>query len=116
MSIPYPITIDAGADFEMGVLVRLADGTTPESLEGYSARAQVRNSQSNVLAGDFVCVIDNPLLGSISVKMPNQKTSLIGPTEVNNSYFWDLEIYTTSNAIVRRLIGGLVTVTKEATK
>jgi hypothetical protein len=107
----YNFNLDQGADFVLDMTMK-EDGAVKD-LTGYSARAQLRKTRdSENPTASFVCIIPNPTTGIIKMEMSNSATAEI-PAGV---YLYDLEIYTSGDAFVTRLLQGQVTVTREITR
>jgi len=107
----YDLVIDQGSDFAIEFSV--AESGTAKNLTGYSARAQLRPTKgSTTLSASFTCTIPTPTNGKINMVLPNGTTA--GLTA--GRFYYDLEIYTSSNTIVSRLLYGEVTLTQEVTR
>lgn len=107
----YNFNLDQGADFALDIVMR-EDGAVKD-LTGYSARAQMRKTKdATEISGTFTCSVPSPTLGTIKMEMANAVTGLLPA----GAYFYDLEIYTSGDAVVLRLIQGQVTVTREITR
>lgn len=107
----YNFNLDQGADFVLDLTMK-EDGAVKD-LSGYSARAQIRKTKDAADAtASFVCTIPNAEAGIIKMEMTNATTSAI-PAGV---YLYDLEIFTSSDTFVLRLLQGQVTVTREITR
>ena len=104
----YNITIDQGSDFSIQLTVK--EGDTAKNLTGYSARAQLRPTQtSSTLSATFTCAITNASGGVLTMSLPYSTTAGLS----GGKYFYDLEIFTGS--VVQRLIQGNATVTANVT-
>jgi hypothetical protein len=107
----YNLVIDQGSDF--AVQFAVAESGTPKDLTGYSARAQLRPSKtSSSLSATFTCTIPSPTDGTIYMSMNNSISAGLGA----GTYFYDLEIYTTNDLLVTRLLNGDVSLTQEVTR
>lgn len=117
MAATYNMTIDQGSDFELSVLLQAEDGT-PTDLTGYSARAQLRTTKSAAsVAATFTCTITEPESGEILISLNNSVTVGLTPSvTLGSKYYYDLEIYTTDDAIVQRVLEGTALVTEEVTR
>ena len=113
MSGKYDIIVEQGADFSLSVAVADDNGTATD-LTGYSARALMRPTKiSSTLSGTFTCAVPAPKTdGNVTMTMDNTTTAALTP----GRYYYDLEIYTASDATVTRLLEGKVTVTAEVTR
>ena len=110
----YDIIVDQGSDYTLSVTVK-DDSTTVSDLTGYSARAHIRPAKaSDTLTASFTCTVDtsSPATGIVEMTLPNSVSKNIAA----GSYFYDLEIFTASDAIVKRIIQGKVKVTQEVTR
>jgi len=107
----YDLVIDQGSDFALEFAV--AEEGLVKNLTGYSARAQLRPTKgSTTLSATFVCGIAQPTLGKVSMALSNTASSAL----TAGRFFYDLEIYTTNDAIVSRLLYGEVILTQEVTR
>lgn len=107
----YDIVIDQGADFALQMVVR--ENGSLRDLTGYSARAQLRERYGDAApTASFVCTVPNPAGGEVLMSMPNATTSGLTP----GTYYYDLELYTSADAEVVRLLRGKARVTPEVTK
>ena len=107
----YNFNLDQGADFVLEMIMK-EDGSVKD-LTGYSARAQMRKTKDaeNPIAS-FICTIPVPDAGIIKMEMGNATTAAIPA----GAYLYDLEIFTSSDTFVLRLLQGQVTVTREITR
>ena len=107
----YNLTIDQGSDFALDLVVK--DDNVVKNLTGYSARAQMRNTKgSSIVAATFTCTIPSAVAGEVKMELPNATSSALSA----GKYYYDLEIYTGSNALVQRLMQGTVILTPEVTR
>lgn len=107
----YNFNLDQGADFALELVMK-EDGVIKD-LTGYSARAQIRKSkEAATSAASFICTIPLPEEGKIKLDMSNATSAAIAA----GVYYYDLEIYTSSDSFVLRLLQGQVTVTREITR
>lgn len=107
----YNFNLDQGSDFVLDMIMK-EDGAVKD-LTGYSARAQMRKTKdATEVSGTFDCNIPTPSTGLIKVEMSNAVTGGLAA----GVYFYDLEIFTSGDAFVLRLIQGQVTVTREITR
>jgi len=109
----YDIVIDQGSDYTLEITIK-DDTTTVSDLTGYEARAQLRPKKaSSTLTATFTCTIaDDPTTGKIEMTLSNSVSKDIAA----GSYYYDLEIYTFGDAIVKRILQGSATVTQEVTR
>ena len=107
----YDLVIDQGSDFALEFTV--AESGTAKNLTGYSARAQLRPAKgSSTLSATFTCGIPTPTNGKITMSLGNSSSS--GLTA--GRFHYDLEIFTSGNSVVSRLLYGEVTLTQEVTR
>jgi len=107
----YDLVIDQGSDFAIEFTV--AESGIAKNLSGYSARAQLRPSKSSsTLSASFTCSIPTPTNGKINMVLLNGVSS--GVTA--GRYYYDLEIHTSGDSTVSRLLYGEVTLTQEVTR
>ena len=107
----YDLVIDQGSDF--AIEFTISESGVVKNLTGYSARAQLRPSKgSSNLSASFTCSIPAPTTGKINMSLTNStSTSLTA-----GRFYYDLEIYTSGNSAVSRLLHGEVTLTQEVTR
>ena len=111
MAIIANLFIDQGSDFAINFTVK--DNGSVKDLTGYSARAQMRTSKTaSSVAATFTCVISSPTNGTVTMSLPNATSSSLAA----GTYVYDLEIFTSGNATVTRLIQGSVDLTQEVTR
>ena len=107
----YNLTIDQGSDFAIDLIVK--DSGVVKNLTGYSARAHMRSTKSaSAIAATFTSTITDATGGTVKMQLTNAVTSAISP----GKYYYDLELYTSGNAIVSRLMQGTVILTPEVTR
>jgi len=108
----YDLVIDQGSDFAIDLTIK--EDSEPKNLTGYSARAQMRKSRtSSTIAASFTCTVLTPLdAGKVKMELSNATSSSMEA----GRYYYDLEIHTTNDAIVKRLIQGEVTINQEVTR
>jgi len=107
----YNFNLDQGADFVLEMIMK-EDGVVKD-LSGYSARAQLRKTKdATEITSTFTCSVVDASAGKIRMSMSNATTGAI----TAGVYFYDLEIFTASDAFVLRLIQGQATVTREITR
>jgi len=108
----YNLVIDQGSDFAINLTIK--ELGVVKNLTGYSARAQMRSSRtSSTVAATFTCTVLSPATdGIVKMHLGNATSSAI----TAGRYFYDLEIHTTADLVVRRLIQGEVTLNPEVTR
>jgi hypothetical protein len=107
----HDLVIDQGTSFALEVTIK-EEGVV-KSLVNYAARAQMRLTKTNSsVAGSFTCTIPTPSNGVVKMELTPSTSSAIAA----GSYFYDLEIYTASDLVVKRILEGKVTLTQEVTR
>ena len=107
----YDLTIDQGSTFVIDITVK--ESGSVKDLTGYSARAQMRSTKTAAtVAASFSCSIPIPTNGIVKMELPATTSSAMQA----GLFFYDLEIHTAGDAIVKRLIEGKVTLNQEVTR
>ena len=107
----HDLVIDQGTSFVLDITIK--EGGTVKNLTGYSARAQMRSTKTtSSVAGSFTCSIPTPSNGVVKMELTPSTSSAMAA----GSYFYDLEIHTSGDAIVKRIIEGKATLTQEVTR
>tara|TARA_A100001037_G_C14922283_1_gene532242 strand:- start:265 stop:603 length:339 start_codon:yes stop_codon:yes gene_type:complete len=107
----HDLVIDQGTSFALEVTIK--EGGTAKSLANYSARAQMRSTKTaSSVAGSFTCTIPTPSNGIVKMELSPAVSSAMAA----GSYFYDLEIHTSGDAVVKRIIEGKVNLTQEVTR
>jgi len=107
----FNLTIDQGSDFAIDLVVK--DDDVVKNLTGYLARAQMRTTKgASTVAATFTCTIINATSGALKMELTNAVSSAISA----GKYYYDLELYTSGNTIVSRLMQGTVILTPEVTR
>lgn len=108
----YDLVIDQGSTFVIDLTIK--ESGTLKNLTGFSARAQMRSSKTaSAVAASFTCSITSPpTAGIVKMELPATTSSAMA----SGVYFYDLEIHTANDAIVKRLIEGKVTINQEVTR
>lgn len=107
----YDLTIDQGSTFVIDITIK-EDGSVKD-LTGYSARSQMRSTKTSTdVAASFTCTIPIPTNGIVKMELPAATSSAMSA----GLFFYDLEIHTAGDAIVKRLIEGKVTLNQEVTR
>src|SRR5210317_744965 len=107
----YNLLIDQGSDF--AIQLTLSESGVAKDLTGYSARGQLRSKKiSDVVTATFVCTVINPENGVLTMELANATTADI-PAGL---YYYDLELYTSGDYNVNRLLEGQATVSQEVTR
>jgi hypothetical protein len=86
----------------------------PKNLTGYSGRAQIRSTHTaSSVAASFTCtIVGAATAGVMKLALLAATTTAMAP----GVYVYDLEIFTGSDAVVKRLIEGTVTLSPEVTR
>lgn len=102
----YDIVLDQGSNYAIDVLIK--ESGLVKNLTGYQARASMKTSKSATsTSATFTCTIVNPSTsGKVKMELSSSVTAALTPGQ----YFYDLEIFNTGDAIVKRLIEGTVNV------
>ena len=108
----HDLVIDQGSTFVIDLTIK-EEGTL-KNLTGFSARAQMRSTKSaSAVAASFTCSITSPpTSGVVKMELPATTSTAMS----SGVYFYDLEIHTANDAIVKRLIEGTVTINQEVTR
>jgi hypothetical protein len=108
----YNLTIDQGSDFAVDLTIK--EGGQLKDLSGYEARAHLRSTtSSSILVGEFICTVDSPgTSGKVKLELRNTQSSAIAA----GRYVYDLEIYSSGDVIVKRLLKGEVILNPEVTR
>jgi hypothetical protein len=108
----YDLVIDQGSDFAIDLTI--TDAGTAKNLTGYSGRAQIRPTHAaSSTTASFTCsIVGAATDGILKMELPSATTTSMTP----GRYVYDLEIHTESDAIVKRLIEGSVTINPEVTR
>ena len=107
----YILVIDQGSDFALDLVIKQSG--TALNLANYSGRAQLRTSVSaSSASASFSVTITNAANGALKKQLPAATSSGISAGE----YVYDLEIFTSGDSIVKRIIQGTATITPEVTR
>jgi hypothetical protein len=121
----YNLFIDQGSDFAIDLVIK--ENGSGMDLSNYQGRGQLRSSHtSSTIAGYFKVTKTDQVNGIIKVEIPNGSwldTSVSPPVQRDGStdipagqYVYDLEIHTTADAVVKRLMQGTATINPEVTR
>jgi|TARA_B100001063_G_C16384658_1_gene367183 hypothetical protein len=118
----YNLFIDQGSDFAIDLVIK--ESGTAKNLSNYSGRGQLRSSHtSTTIAGYLKVTVTNASAGSLKVELPNSNWTDSGGTARDGSkniaagqYVYDVEIFTNSDAVVKRIIQGTATINPEVTR
>lgn len=107
----YNLFIDQGSDFAIEFTIN-EDGSAKD-LTNYSARAQMRPTRaSSILSATFTCTIPTPTNGVIKMELGHAISSGLSA----GRYFYDLEIFTSGDSAVTRVMQGEVDINQEVTR
>lgn len=107
----YNLVIDQGSDFAVDFTIS-EDGTV-KNLTGFSARAQMRATKlATAVSASFTCTITTPTSGVVRMSLPHATSTAL----TAGRFYYDMEIYTGSDAAVTRLLYGEITLTQEVTR
>ena len=107
----YDLVIDQGSDFAIDLTI--TEGGSAKNLTGYSGRAQLRTTHTASSAtASFTVSVVNASAGTMKMELSSATTAGIAA----GRYVYDLEIHTSGDATVKRLIQGSVTINPEVTR
>ena len=107
----YNLVIDQGSDFALDLVIKEAGSAL--NLSNYSGRAQLRTSvDASSASATFTVTVTNASNGALKMQLPAATSSGISAGQ----YVYDLEIYTSADSIVKRIMQGDVTITPEVTR
>ena len=107
----YNLFIDQGSDYALQLTVK--EQGSAKNLTGYSARGQLRSTKTATsITATFTCTIPNPTGGVLKIALPNSVTQGI----TAGLYYYDIELFTSGDTIVKRLLEGQATVSQEVTR
>jgi hypothetical protein len=111
MAVYSNLYIDQGSDFSSVVTVEDVLGQLFD-LTNYSARGQIRKTYSSSNAINFSTSISNPQSGEILLELSSEQTR----TMKAGRYVYDVEIFTTNDGEVIRVVEGQIMVNPEVTR
>ena len=108
----YDLVIDQGSTFAIDLTIK--ESGSAKNLTGYAARAQMRSTKTaSAVAASFTCTVLSPVTdGKVKMELPATTSSAMSA----GVYFYDLEIHTSGDAIVKRLMEGRINLTQEVTR
>tara|TARA_R110002072_G_scaffold120961_1_gene254392 strand:+ start:169 stop:507 length:339 start_codon:yes stop_codon:yes gene_type:complete len=107
----YNLVIDQGSDFALDLVIKQAG--TALNLTNYSGRAQLRTVHTaSSASASFTVSITNASEGALKLQLPGSTSKNLAAGQ----YVYDLEIFTSSDTIVKRILEGTVTLTPEVTR
>ena len=108
----YNLSIDQGTTFALDLTVKEAG--VVKDLTGYQARAQLRRTKSAATAAaSFTCSV---LIPASQGKVKKELSASQSDSIDSGLYFYDLEIFTASDVIVKRLIEGQIVLSQSITR
>tara|TARA_B100001059_G_C17249978_1_gene293804 strand:- start:103 stop:441 length:339 start_codon:yes stop_codon:yes gene_type:complete len=107
----YNLVIDQGSSFALDLAIKQSGSAL--NLTNYTGRAQLRTSHTaSSVAATFTVTKTSASNGTLKMELsPTASANLAA-----GQYVYDLEIFTASDAIVKRLLQGDVTITPEVTR
>jgi hypothetical protein len=107
----YDIVIDQGSGFGLDLVVQ--ESGSAKDLSSYSVRGQIRPTvTSDTLTASFVGTVTEASQGKINVALTPSTTAAMSA----GKYFYDVEVHTTGDSVVTRLLQGTATVSPEVTR
>ena len=107
----YNLVVDQGSSFALDLLIK--QGGLALDLTNYTGRAQLRTTHTaSSAAASFTVTKTNASGGVLKMELSPTTTTALAPGQ----YVYDLEIYTSNDAIVKRILQGEVTLTPEVTR
>lgn len=107
----YNLVIDQGSDFAIDLVVK--ESGSVKDLTNYSARAQLRTKKDATdTAASFTCTVTSASEGKLKMELGNSTSTGISA----GRYYYDLEIFTSNDTTVKRLLQGEVTLNQEVTR
>ena len=103
------VTIDQGSTFSTTYTINDSDGS-PINLSVYTGAAQMRKAYSSSNSTAFTVTANSS--GIILISMTANATGNL----TSGRYVYDIELTSTANGNVTRMIEGIVTVTPQVTK
>ena len=107
----YNLVIDQGSDFALDLVIKQSGSAL--NLSNYSGRAQLRTSVlASSVSATFTVSVTDAANGALKMQLPAATSTGLAAGQ----YVYDLEIFTSADAIVKRIVGGTVTITPEVTR
>jgi len=110
MSTHIDLYADKGSTFSVVVNVKNKDDS-PFDCSGYSARSQVRKSYNSDYGIDLTCNFLNQSEGEISISLESTDTRKMKA----GRYYYDVELFTSVDGIVTRILEGQFEVNERVT-
>ena len=107
----YNLTIDQGSDFALDLVIKQSGSAL--DLSNYSGRAQLRTSvDASSDSATFTVTKTNASGGAMKMELQAATSSALSAGQ----YVYDLEIYTSGDSTVKRILQGTATITPEVTR
>jgi|TARA_Y100000817_G_scaffold111052_1_gene86941 hypothetical protein len=107
----YNLVIDQGSDFALDLIIKQSGSAL--NLTNYTGRAQLRTSvDASSASATFTVTKTNASAGALKMELSASTSSALAAGQ----YVYDLEIFTSGDAIVKRILQGDVTLTPEVTR
>lgn len=107
----YNLVVDQGSSFALDLAIKQSG--TALNLTNYTGRAQLRTAHSaSSASATFTVTKTNAAEGTLKLELSATQTANLPAGQ----YVYDLEIFTSGDAIVKRLLQGDVTITPEVTR
>jgi len=107
----YNLVIDQGSDFALDLVIKQSG--TAMNLTNYTGRAQLRTSvDASSASATFTVTKTNATGGALKLELGASTSSSLAAGQ----YVYDLEIYTSGDSVVKRILQGDVTITPEVTR
>ena len=107
----YNLTIDQGSDFALDLVIKQSG--TAMNLTNYTGRAQLRTSvDASSASATFTVTKTNAPGGALKLELAAATSASLAAGQ----YVYDLEIYTSGDSVVKRILQGDVTITPEVTR
>ena len=107
----YNLVIDQGSDFALDLIIKQSGSAL--NLTNYTGRAQLRTSvTASSASATFTVTKTNAAAGALKMELSASTSSALAAGQ----YVYDLEIFTSGDAIVKRILQGDVTLTPEVTR
>ena len=110
MAVSINHDMDQGANFAFSIVAKDSAGN-PIGLSGSTAHCQMRKYYTSETAITLTTSITGGT-GYIIVSMGPTATAAVKP----GVYFYDVELHSTNNTMVQRLVQGMITVYPEVTR
>ena len=107
----YNLVVDQGSSFALDLAIKQSGAAL--NLTNYTGRAQIRTTHTaSSAAATFTVTKTNASGGTLKMELSPATTAGLAAGQ----YVYDLEIYTSGDAIVKRILQGDLTLTPEVTR